>query len=153
MEHRKDGRYFEEVDVGFKYTTGTHTVTQKDLDEYCRITGNVGELHVDREYIKTTQFKDVIVPGPLTFGITNSLDSQVGMFHNRALGMLGIEDMRFPNPVYPGDTIGVELELTFKRETKRPDRGIVKLRHTGHKQDGSVVVEYVRAMMVKRRPS
>ncbi|MBI2861362.1 MAG: MaoC family dehydratase [Chloroflexi bacterium] len=145
-------KYFEEIEVGTAWETPTRTVTEQDIRDFCHLIGNIEPLHLDREYIKkSTQFRDIIAPGTMTFGIINVLISQGRDTYD--LGMLGIEDMRYPNPVYPGDTLRARCEIIGKRETSKPDRGVVKARYVGYKQDGSVVAELTRAQMVRRRPA
>jgi len=145
-------RYFEDISIGDKYESGTKTVSEEDLFAYCRAAGNTEPLHLDREFIKKhTQFKDLLVPGPLTLGIANALEGTAGQFHGTSLGLLGVDELRLPNPVYPGDTLKVLSEIVYKRETSRADRGVVKIKNTVQKQDGTVVCEFTRIFLLKRR--
>jgi len=93
-----------------------------------------------------------VSPGPLTFIVQEGLVVQTGLMSKTGMALLGIEHMTWPNPVYCNDTIHVEIECLSKRETSKPDRGILSFRHTVRKQTGEVVLEMDKLRMLKRQP-
>ena len=74
-----------------------------------------------------------------------------GILHGTGMAFLGVE-MKILNPVFIGDTVSVEIEVVDKRETKKPDRGIVTFFHRVKNQDDTVVMEYEVKRMLRRKP-
>jgi acyl dehydratase len=93
-----------------------------------------------------------VSPGPLTFIISEGLAVQSGLIHHTGMALLGINNMVYRAPVFCNDTIDVEIEVSSKRETSKPDRGIVTFHHTIRNQDKAVVLEMDKTRMIRRRP-
>lgn len=146
------GKYYEEFHVGerIKHPLG-RTVTEADNVLFCAITMNRQPLHLDAEYASQTQFGQRVVNGLYTLALVVGLS--VGDLTEATLvANLSYDRVVHPNPVFHGDTIYVESEVLDKRESKsKPDRGIVRFKHTGRKQDGTVVVEIERTALVYKR--
>jgi acyl dehydratase len=146
------GRYFEDLDVGDVATTASRTITETDIVNFMGLSGVFEELHMSLEYIKTkSMFGKRVSPGPLTFIIAEGLAVQSGLIHHTGMALLGINDMTYRAPVFCNDTIDVSMEVTSKRETSKPDRGIVTFRHTVRNQNGEVVLEMDKTRMIRRR--
>ena len=146
------GRYFEDLEVGDVATTASRTITETDIVNFMGLSGVFEELHMSLEYIKTKSvFGRRVSPGPLTFIIAEGLAVQSGLIHHTGMALLGINDMTYRAPVFCNDTINVTMEVTSKRETSKPDRGIVTFRHTVRNQDGGVVLEMDKTRMIRRR--
>ena len=146
------GKYYEELEVGHVYKHSiTRTVSEMDNMMFSALTYNSAWLHTDEEYCKTTQFGKRIVNSGFTFCLINS----VGV-HELTLGTtvanLGYNDVKFPNPVFFGDTIYSETEIISKRESKsRPDVGIVEFEVRGLNQRGELVAICRRTgLMIKK---
>src|SRR5262245_49615597 len=102
------------------------------------------------EYVATSSvFKGKPAPGAFTFCLSEGLVIQTGMIHGTGMSYLGSE-IRIVAPVLAGDTIGVAVTIVDKRETKKPDRGIVTYRHEVTNQRGEVVLEPTVKRMIKR---
>jgi acyl dehydratase len=120
---------------------------------FCALTMNDQPLHLNAEFAARTPFGERIVNGILTLGLVVGLTVS-DLTEGTIEANLGYENVTHPNPVYHGDTISVETEVLSKRESRsRPGRGIVKLKHIGRRQDGTVVVEVERAVMFLKRPA
>jgi acyl dehydratase len=146
------GRYFEDLEVGDVATTASRTITETDIVNFMGLSGVFEELHMSLEYIKTkSMFGKRVSPGPLTFIIAEGLAVQSGLIHHTGMALLGINDMTYRAPVFCNDTIDVSMEVTSKRETSKPDRGIVTFRHTVRNQNGEVVLEMDKTRMIRRR--
>jgi acyl dehydratase len=146
------GRYFEDLEIGDVATTASRTITETDIVNFMGLSGVFEELHMSLEYIKTKSvFGRRVSPGPLTFIIAEGLAVQSGLIHHTGMALLGINNMTYRAPVFCNDTINVTMEVTSKRETSKPDRGIVTFRHTIRNQNGEVVLEMDKTRMIRRR--
>ena len=125
MEHRMIPRnYFEDFNVGDKFTTPSRTITETDVVNFAGLSGDYHLMHTDDEYAKSKGFDKRIVYGWLTLAIAHGLLFRLGLPLN-SITFLGIDNVRFIHWVLPGDTIHCEAEVTSKRLTKKTDRGIV----------------------------
>ena len=110
-------------------------------------------MHLDAEFSKKSQFGQQIVNGIFTLGLVVGM-SVPELTEGTMVANLGFEKVLQPQPVFHGDTITAESEILDKRESaSKPDRGIVRLKQIGRKQDGTVVIELERTVMfLKRSP-
>lgn len=149
------GKYYEEIEVGQRFQHATaRTVTETDNVLFCALTMNTQPLHLDAEFAAATQFGQRVVNGLFTLSLVVGL-TVAELTEGTIVANLSYEKVAHPNPVFLGDTIRVETEVLEKRASRsKPDRGLVRLRHVGRKQDGTAVVEVERtAMFLKRPPS
>ncbi|MCW5874807.1 MAG: MaoC family dehydratase [Anaerolineales bacterium] len=146
------GKYYEELEVGQRFMHGaTRTITETDNVLFSGLTMNTQPLHMDEEFAKRTAFGQRIVNGIFTFGVVVGI-TVAELTEGTIVANLGYEKVNHPNPVFAGDTIRVETEVLEKRPSaSKPDRGVVRLRHTGYKQNDDVVVEIERAVMFLKR--
>lgn len=147
------GKYYEELEVGqiIQHKLG-RTVTETDNVLFNSLTMNNQPLHMNEAFAAETQFGQRIVNGIFTLGLVVGIT--VGdLTEGTIVANLGYDNVKYPHPVFHGDTITVETEVLEKRESKsNPSRGIVRLKHLGKNQDGTVVVEVERAVMFLKRP-
>ncbi len=146
------GKYFEELEVGqqIRHSQG-RTITEMDNTLFCALTMNTQPLHINEDFASKTIFGQRIVNGIFTLGLVVGL-SVPELTEGTIVANLGYQNVNHPNPVFHGDTIYVETEVLEKREShSRPDTGIVKLKHTGHKADGTIVIEVERSVMFLRK--
>src|SRR5450759_2472130 len=147
------GKYFEDLEVGqhFRHSLG-RTVTETDDTLFNALTMNTNPLHMNEDFESRTQFGRRIVNGIYTLGLVVGL-SVSDITEGTVLANLGYDKVVHPHPVFYGDTIYVETEVLEKRESRsHPDCGIVRLKHTGRKPDGTVVVELERTAMFFKKP-
>lgn len=143
------GRYYEEFEVGQTFVTEKRTISDADISAFAELSGDHNKLHIDEDYAKTTPFKTRIAHGPLGFAIATGLSYSTGLFDGTTLALLGVE-WSFTAPIFPGDTLHVEMLVKSKRETSRTDRGLVVRDFKLINQDGVVVQKGVMTVMVKR---
>ena len=148
------GLYFEEFETGqvFRHTM-RRTVTEADNVWYSTATCNPAAIHLDEDYCrKHTEFGQRIVNSGLTLGLMIGLsvgDTTLGT----TIGNLGMDEVRFPAPVFHGDTIRAETEVIDVRPSKsRPNQGIVTLLHRAYNQNDVLVAHCKRAALMMRRP-
>jgi itaconyl-CoA hydratase len=144
------GRFLEDFHVGDIYRSRLgRTITEADNIWFTLITNNSNQIHFNVEYAKRTQFKKPLVNSALTIAIVAGL-GVVDVSENGFA--LGWDAITLPNPLFIGDTLYCQQEVMEVRESKsRPDSGIVKVRTLGIKQDGSIVIEYSRSVMVWKK--
>lgn len=147
------GLYFEEFEPGRVIDAEwRRTVTEADNVLFSGMTMNVARLHLDAEYMKDTEFGRPLVNSLFTLGL------MIGMsVHNTtngtAIANLGMNDVRFPAPVFAGDTLRVLTTVKESRASRsRADAGIVTLRHEAFNQADVLVATCERAALVSRRP-
>lgn len=147
------GKYFEDLSVGqhFKHAQG-RTITETDNTLFCALTMNTQPLHLNADFAARTQFGQRIVNGLLTMALTVGLTVSE-LTEGTVVANLGYDHVSHPNPVFHGDTLYVESEVLEKREShSHADRGVVRLKHTGRKPDGTVAVELERTVLFLKRP-
>lgn len=149
------GLYFDELEVGrvFKHVQ-SRTVTEMDNVLFSTMTHNPALLHLDEEYCRTqTEFGQRLVNSAFTLGLMVGIsvgDTTLGT----AVANLGWDEVRFPAPLFHGDTIRVETEVLELRESKsRPHAGIVTFLHRAYNQKGQLVASCKRSGLQMKRPA
>ncbi len=146
------GKFFEDLEVGQKIRHAQgRTITEMDNTLFCALTMNTQPLHLNEDFAARTQFGRRIVNGIFTMGLVVGLTVS-DLTEGTVVANLGYDHVQHPYPVFHGDTVYVETEVLEKRESSsKPDRGIVRLRHTGRKPDGTVVCELERTVMFLKK--
>ncbi|PLX37108.1 MAG: dehydratase [Hyphomicrobiales bacterium] len=147
------GLYFEEFEVGHVYQHSLRrTVTEMDNMLFSNMTLNPQPLHIDFDFCANeTEWGQPLVNSLFTLGLMIGIsvnDTTVGT----TIANLGMTDVKFPKPLFHGDTVRVETEVMTKRESKsRPDAGIVEFEHRAYKQNGDLVAICRRQAFMKRK--
>ena len=142
-------RYFDEIEIGETYESPGRTVTEADIVLFAGLSGDYNVVHTDAEFMKTSIFGERIAHGLLGLSIQAGLLTR-WMAPYASLGIAGLR-WKFKNPIKIGDTIRVRAEVTGKKETDAPDRGIVTLARTVVNQRDEVVQEGETDLMIERR--
>ncbi len=145
-----EGRFFEDFEAGDVYRSRIgRTITENDNIWFTLLTNNTNQLHFNQHYAERTEFGRRLVNSALTLAIVAGLGVSDTSENGFALGWDNID---LPNPLFEGDTIYSESSVVEKRESRsRAEMGIVKFRTRGIKQDGTVVIDYTRSVMVWKR--
>jgi acyl dehydratase len=147
--------YFEDFEVGRLYEhTLRRTVTEMDNMLFSNMTLNPQPLHIDRHFCETeTEWGQPLMNSLFTLGLMIGMsvsDLTVGT----TIANLDMTEVKFPNPLFQGDTVQSTTEIVGKRDSKsRPDAGILEFHHRAFKQDGKLVAECRRQAFMKRRPA
>src|ERR1051326_2894371 len=147
---RSGGRCYEDLEVGMviRHSLG-RTVSQTDNAWFTLLTANTNPIHFDRHYAAQTEFGQPLMNSTFTLALVTGLS--VADVSQNAVN-LGWDEVRMPAPVFEGDTIYAQTEVLGTRESKsRPHMGLVEIRTTGFKQDGTVVMDFRRTILVYRR--
>lgn len=147
------GKYFEEVQVGDTFESQGRTITETDIVMYNHVMWVTNPLHADKEFMKTTPFGGMVAPAPFTLGATLGLMATTGWMAGTALGLLEYQSLKFPAPVRVNDTLHATSEVVAKKETSKPDRGVLTVRDRAFNQRGEVVYDGIRVVLFKRRPA
>jgi acyl dehydratase len=149
------GLWFEEFSVGQRFDHPIRrTITETDNVWFSAITHNPAALHLDEEYCReNTPYKQRVVNSMFTLALMVGIsvnDTTLGT----TVGNLGMEGVRFPNPVFHGDTLRIETEIAEVRASQsRADRGVVTFIHRAYKQTGELAAECRRMGLMLRRPA
>lgn len=151
--HPRGGLYFEDFSTGQKFAHRlTRTVTQMDNMLFSNMTLNPQPLHIDADFCaKETEWGRPIMNSIFTLGLTIGIsvnDTSIGT----TIANLGMTDVKFPAPLFEGDTLHCTTEVLSTRPSRsRPDAGIVEFHHRAFKQDGTLVAECRRQAFMRRR--
>src|SRR5258708_28448261 len=145
------GLYFEQFEIGQKFRHDIRrTVTDTDNVLFTALTHNPAAIHLDVEYAKGTEFGKPLMNSVFTLGLVVGIsvgDTTLGT----TVGNLGWDEVRFPKPVFSGDTLRVESTVLEKRESKsRPQNGIVIFEHRGFNQRDELVCSCKRTALMHR---
>jgi acyl dehydratase len=153
--HPRGGLYFEDFTVGVLIPHRlTRTVTQMDNMLFSNMTLNPQPLHIDAHFCANeTEWGRPLMNSLFTLGLMIGIsvnDTTVGT----TIANLGMTEVRFPAPLFEGDTVSVTTEVAGKRESaSRPNAGIVEFIHRAYNQDGTLVAECRRQAFMKKRVS
>jgi acyl dehydratase len=147
------GKYFEDLEVGavIKHSLG-RTITEMDNVLFTALTMNTQPLHLNEDFARQTQFGRRIVNGIFTLGLAVGI-TVPELTEGTLVANLSYENVKHPHPMFHGDTLYVETEILSKRESRsKPDRGIVRFRHIGRNQEGTIVIDFERTTLMFKRP-
>ena len=148
------GMYLEEFEVGRGVRHPiTRTITESDNVLFSTMTLNPQPLHIDFDYASKTEWGKPLVNSLFTLGLMIGI-SVNELTVGTTIANLGMSEVKFPAPLYQGDTVRVETEVKGKRESRsRPDAGIVDFEHRAYNQDGVLVAKCFRQAMIRKRPA
>jgi acyl dehydratase len=145
--------YFEDLAVGQTFGTGTVTVESGAVKAFAA-EFDPQPFHLDEDAARASFFGGLVASGWHTAALTMRLLVEGELKIVGGLIGLGVEELRWPRPVRPGDVLRVESEvLGLRPSNSQPDRGIARVRNTTLNQDGQPVMIQVVNMIVPRRPS
>jgi acyl dehydratase len=147
------GLYLEDFEIGRTFEHALRrTVTEMDNTLFSCLTHNPQPLHIDHEFAAKSEWGKPLVNSIFTLGLMIGVsvnDTTLGT----TVANLGMTDVKFPKPVFHGDTLRFTTEVLSNRASKsRADVGIVELLHKGYNQRGELVAECKRQAMMRRRP-
>lgn len=148
------GLWYDELTIGQLFHHAIRrTVTETDNLLFSTMTHNPAQLHLDAEYMKGSEYGRILVNSTFTLGLMVGVsvgDTTLGT----AVANLGWDEVRFPAPVFIGDTLRVETEVMELRDSRsRPEAGIVTFMHRAYNQDDVLVAHCRRSGLQRRRPA
>ena len=146
-------RCWEDFQVGDRFQTGAYAVTEKAIVDFAR-EFDPQPFHLDIEAAEKSVFQGLAASGWHTAAMTMRLYVTSGLELAGGSVGLGVDELRWPVPVRPGDTLRCEIEILETRPSKsRPDRGILRIRDVTRNQKGEVVQTFTAAVLALRRPA
>ena len=144
------GLFFEQFEEGHVFEhPWTRTVTEADNVMFSSMTMNPAKLHLDAAYAATTEFGQPIVNSLFTLGLMIGM-SVNDTTYGTTVANLGMDEVRFPKPVFHGDTLRVRTTVLGKRASKsRPGQGIVEFRHESLNQRNEIVASCRRSALMQ----
>lgn len=147
------GRFFDQWQVGDRVEHAvTRTVTEMDNVLISALTHNPQPMHLDAEAAKASEFGQILVNSCFTFSLTVGVsvaDTTLGTL----VANLGFDEVKFPKPVFYGDTLRIESEVVALRESaSRPTAGIVTWEHRAINQRGETVCTMKRTALLHKSP-
>jgi len=144
------GLTYEEFELGAIYDTQARTITEADVVTFAGLSGDYNPLHTDAETAKNTPFGERIAHGMLTVAISTGMANMTGLMAGTTIALME-QNIKYKGAVKFGDTVRLQMEVIEKRETSKPDRGIVKLAARVLNQRDDVVVDMVWTQLMKRQ--
>jgi acyl dehydratase len=152
MAYAPRGRHWDDFQAGDVFTTAARTVTEGAVDLFAGLSGDFNPLHTDEETARQLPMKGRIAHGMLVLSVATGLANQLGLFEGTTLALLGMDRIRWTAPVKLGDTIRVELAIREKKETSKPDRGVLvtEVAVKNQRDEAVMTAEWTTLMMRKR---
>jgi len=143
------GLTFEQFEIGKKFRSQARTVTEADVVTFAGLSGDFNPLHTDAEFGKTTPFGQRIAHGMLVVAMATGMAQWTGVFEGTTIALME-QTIRYKGAVKFGDTVYLELEVLDKKETSKPDRGVVRFAARVRNQQDEVVVDGEWVTLMKR---
>lgn len=144
------GKFFEELEVGDRFTSHRRTMTETDIVNFTCLIGLMNPLFTDEEFAIEKGFGNRVVPGPLTMSIAIALTDDI--CYGTITAVLSIDNVKFTLAVNPGDTLWVKTLVADKQESKsRPDRGMIILSHEVYNQKDEQVCSFERTLQFLKK--
>jgi len=146
------GRYFEEFVVGENITTEKRTVTEADIMEFARISGDDNRIHTDPEFSKTTPFGQQIAHGLLGLSIASGLAWQTKLMDGTVIAFREVKEWKFVKPVFINDTIYTELSISETKAMPRIGGGLVTIEMEVKNQNDEVCHRGSWVVLIANKP-
>ena len=146
------GKFLEDFSVGDVYTTAHRVVTRDDITAFADLTGDHNRLHTDPDFMKQSDFGDVIAHGLLLVSIAIGLIADLGIMQETTIALSEI-NVRFRHPILANDRVHAEVEISEVRPSAtKHDRGVLRRIVRVLRDDGMVALEFDTVNVMKRRP-
>jgi acyl dehydratase len=146
------GLYFEEFEVGQKVTTVGRTVSESDIFTFAGLSGDFNQIHTDADFSKDAPFGQRVAHGLLGLAIASGLIMRIGLLEGTVIAFREINNWKFINPMFIGDTIHVETEVTETKALPRIGGGAVTIKLDVKKQTGETVMRGTWTVLVLSKP-
>jgi acyl dehydratase len=142
---------WEDVVIGRTMTTPSHTVTDADIGAFAAVTLDQHPLHTDDDFARSMGFPRRIAHGLYGLALMEGLKTKLKLYEHTSIASLGWDKVRFRRPILSGDTVRVRMSFASKRESSKPDRGVVVETVVLEREDGTILVEAEHATLLVRR--
>ncbi len=146
------GVYFDEFKVGQHFRTVSRTITESDVVTFAGLSGDYNQLHTDEEFAKNTPYGHRIAHGLLGMAIASGLTMRSGVLEGTALAFREINNWKFSNPIFLGDSIYVDLEVKETKALPRLGGGSVLIEMSVKNQHDEITMRGIWTVLVANRP-
>ena len=146
------GLYFEDLKIGSRFQSEPYRVSEKSIIDFAR-QWDVQPFHLERTAAEASVFGGLAASGWHTAAIAMRLFTTGPLrFSGGAIG-LGVDELRWPTAVFPGDELRLETEILEMRPSKsKPQHGIIRIRNVMSNQKKEIVLSYTANALIQRRP-
>ena len=152
MSKSRNAKYWHDFEVGEVINTSGRTIESGDVNLFAGLSGDFNPVHVNQLFAEKGQFGERVAHGLLTLAVSSGQMNQTGMFEGSTIGFLGMDNVRFSNPVRFGDTVLTTAKITSVRESSKSGRGVVAMTITCTNQRGETVLTYDQALLMAGKP-
>lgn len=149
MTYTTRGLTFDQFNLGDTFSSQARTVTEADVVNFAGLSGDFNPLHTDEEFGKATPFGGRIAHGMLVAAMATGMANWTGVFEGTTIALME-QVIQYKGAVKFGDTVQLELRVAEKKETSKPDRGVVVFETHVCNQDHKAVIEGKWTLMMKR---
>ena len=149
MSYKQRGLTFDQFNVGDVFVCQARTVTDADTVNFAGVSGDYNPLHTDEEFGKATPMGGRIAHGVLVLAIATGQANQLGVFEGTTIALMQ-QTIKYVGPVKFGDTVHLEIKVAEKKESSKPDRGVVTFDATVLNQNGKPVIDGQWVCLMKR---
>ncbi len=145
------GMYFEEFEVGQRFTSPGRTVTEADVVNFAGLSGDFDTIHTDAVYAQQTPFGQRVAHGLLGLSIASGLAVRTGVLEGTVIAFREIRDWKFSHPLFIGDTIHVEIDLEERKPLPRLGGGAIILMLKVMNQNDQIVMKGRWSVLIKSK--
>jgi acyl dehydratase len=149
MSYKQRGLTFDQFNAGDVFVCQARTVTEADTVNFAGVSGDYNPLHTDEEFGKATPMGGRIAHGVLVLAIATGQANQLGVFEGTTIALMQ-QTIKYVGPVKFGDTVHLEIKVAEKKESSKPDRGVVTFDATVLNQNGKPVIDGQWVCLMKR---
>ncbi|TYC61928.1 monoamine oxidase [Rhodobacterales bacterium] len=145
--------YYQDIEVGARYTTPDHTITSEDIADFCRLTRDHHPLHTDAAFAEAAGFPAIIAHGLYGLALMEGLKTELRHYETSSIASLGWNNVRFVKPILAGDTVRVEMEFTAKRESSSRPAGVITEAVRLVDASGALLIDAEHISLIRMAPS
>lgn len=151
MQRLAESLYYDDVDIGRRFETRSHVVSDDDLERFSDLTHDHHALHRDDAFARSMGFPRRIAHGLFGLALMEGLKSELGLYETTSVASLGWDEVRFRKAIVSGDEVRVRVRLEAKRPSKKQERGVVTESVELINQDGDVAISATHATLLITR--
>lgn len=144
--------WLEDFLPGTVLTSPSRLVTTDDIDAWASLTGERHAVHMDDDFARAAGFRGRVAHGLFSLALIEGLKAGLGVFERSVIASLGWNNVKFSAPLYPGESVHLQLTLVSKRDSSKPGKGIAEERGVLLKEDGTEVVSGDHLIILLSRP-
>ncbi|ANB33422.1 MaoC family dehydratase N-terminal domain-containing protein [Rhodovulum sulfidophilum] len=143
--------YYEDIEIGARFTTASHVITEADIADFCRLTRDHHPLHTDAAYARQAGFDGIIAHGLYGLALMEGLKTGLKLYEDSSIASLGWNAVRFVRPMVAGDEVHVEMAFTDRRESRSRPAGVVTEAVDLILADGSPAITAEHVSLIRKR--